>query len=67
MLRHFPEVNVAYVHRKRDYFIAAFTFLCVAICLVSDADASLEKQNALGVCGWVFLIGWLLGENREIR
>lgn len=67
MLRHFPEVNHVYAHRKRDYFIAAFTFLCVAICLISDADASMEKQNALGVCGWVFLIGWLLGENREIR
>ena len=67
MLRHFPQVNVAYAHRKRDYFIAAFTFICVAICLMSDANASLEKQNALGVCGWVFLIGWLLGENREIR
>ena len=67
MLRHFPQVNVAYAHRKRDYFIAAFTFVCVAICLISDANASLEKQNALGVCGWVFLIGWLLGENREIR
>jgi hypothetical protein len=67
VLRHFPHVNVAYAHRKRDYFIAVFTFLCVAICLISDADASLEKQNALGVCGWVFLLGWLLGENREIR
>ena len=67
MLRHFPPVNVAYAHRKRDYYIAAFTFFCVAVCLVRDAHASLEKQNALGVCAWVFLIGWLLGENREIR
>jgi hypothetical protein len=67
VLRHFPQVNIAYPHRKRDYFIAAFTFFCVAVCLISDADASLEKQNALGVCAWVFLIGWLLGENREIR
>jgi len=67
LLRHFPKVNVAYAHRKRDYFIAAFTFFCVAVCLVSDATASLEKQNALGVTGWVFLIGWLLGENREVR
>ena len=67
MLRHFPQVNVAYAHRKRDYFIAAFTFFCVAICLISDANASIEKQNALGVSGWVFLIGLLLGENREIR
>ncbi len=67
MLRHFPPVNVAYTHRKRDYYIAVFTFICVAICLLSDANASPEKQNALGVCGWVFLIGWLLGENKEIR
>ncbi len=67
MLRHFPPVNIAYAHRKRDYLIATFTFICVAICLISDAHASLEKQNALGVCGWVFLMGWLLGENREIR
>ena len=67
MLRHFPEDNVAYPHRKRDYFIATFTFFCVAVCLISDANASLEKQNALGVCAWVFLIGCLLGENREIR
>ncbi len=67
MLRHFPAVNVNYAHRKRDYFIAAFTFFCVAVCLTTDATASLEKQNALGVCGWVFLMGLLLGENREIR
>ena len=67
MLRHFPIKNVAYAHRKRDYFIAAFTFFCVAICLISDANASIEKQNALGVSGWVFLIGLLLGENREVR
>lgn len=67
MLRHFPKVNGAYAHRKRDYFIAAFTFFCVAVCLVCDASASLEKQNALGVCAWVFLTGLLLGENREIR
>ena len=67
MLRHFPSSNVAYDHRKRDYFIAAFTFLCVSVCLISDANASMEKQNALGVSGWVFLIGLLLGENREVR
>jgi hypothetical protein len=67
MLRHFPQLNVAYPHNKRDYFIAAFTFLCVAVCLTSDADAAIEKQNALGVCGWVFLIGLLLGESLEVR
>jgi hypothetical protein len=67
MLRHFPPVEGAYAHRKRDYFIAAFTFFCVAVCLMTDADATLEKQNALGVCGWVFLTGLLLGENKEVR
>jgi hypothetical protein len=67
LLSHFPIRDVAYAHRKRDYFIAAFTFFCVAICLISDANADIEKQNALGVSGWVFLIGLLLGENREVR
>ena len=67
VLSHFPAGHIAYPHKKRDYFIAIFTFFCVAICLISDADASIEKQNALGVSGWVFLIGLLLGENREIR
>jgi hypothetical protein len=67
MLRHFPPINGAYAHGKRDYFIAAFTFFCVAVCLVTDSNATLEKQNALGVCGWVFLTGLLLGENKEVR
>jgi hypothetical protein len=67
VLRHFPQINVPYSHQKRDYFIAAFTFFCVAICLLSDSDATIEKQNALGVCGWVFLLGLLLGESAEIR
>lgn len=67
MLRHFPELNVPVSHRKRDYFIAAFTFFCVAVCLLSDANAPMAKQNALGVCGWVFLIGLLLGECKYVR
>ena len=67
MLRHFPEIGVHYPHKKRDYVIAAFTFFCVAVCLVSDATADLDKQNALGVCGWVFLIGLLLGETSDVR
>lgn len=67
MLRHFPQQNRFYPHKKRDYFIAAFTFVCVAICLTTDAHAAIEKQNALGVCGWVFLIGLLLGETVETR
>lgn len=67
MLRHFPIQNRLYPHNKRDYFIAAFTFFCVAVCLLSDAHAPIEKQNALGVCGWVFLLGLLLGESTETR
>jgi len=67
MLRHFPQIDVVYPHKKRDYFIAAFTFFCVAVCLISDASANMEKQNALGVAGWVFLAGLLIGENKEVR
>lgn len=67
MLRHFPHVNTHYPHKKRDYFIAAFTFFCVAVCLVSDANASMEKQQALGVCAWIFLLCLLHGENKEVR
>jgi hypothetical protein len=67
VLRHFPRNNVVYSHRKRDYFIAALTFFCVAVCLLSDANGSIEKQNALGICAWLFLLGLLLGENKEIR
>lgn len=54
-------------HRVRDYFIAAFTFFCVGICLVADADAIIERQNALGVCAWVFLIGLIIGEDRSVK
>ena len=67
MLRHFPHVHTRYAHKKRDYFIAVFTFICVAICLISDADGSMEKQKALGVCAWIFLLCLLHGENREVR
>lgn len=67
MFRHFPALNEQATHNKRDYFIAGFTFFCVAVCLFSDANAPLAKQNALGVCGWVFLLGWLLGECKYVR
>lgn len=67
MLRHFPAIDIQVTHKKRDYFIALFTFFCVAVCLLTDADAPMAKQNALGVCGWVFLIGLLLGECRYVR
>jgi hypothetical protein len=67
MLRHFPAVNGEITHNKRDYFITVFTFFCVAICLIADADANIDKQNALGVAGWVFLLGLLLGECKFVR
>ncbi len=66
-LKYFPISGVAYPHRRHDYFIAIFCFFCVAVCLLVDADASLAKQSALGVCAWVFLIGLLLGETVEVR
>ena len=49
MFRYFPPQHNLHPHSKRDYWIAAFTFFCVAICLITDADATIEKQNALGV------------------
>jgi hypothetical protein len=67
VLRHFPDATHHYPHNKRDYIIALFTFCCVAICLITDATASIEKQQALGVCGWIFLACLLAGENREVR
>ena len=35
--------------------------------MITDATASIEKQQALGVCGWIFLVCLLAGENREVR
>jgi hypothetical protein len=67
MLRHFPQINVAHSHRKRDYVIAAFTFFCVAICMTFEVSGSVARQYALGVIALVSLIGFLLGENKEVR
>lgn len=67
MLSKFPALDVQPIHRNRDYYIALFTFVSVAICLTADADGSIEKQNALGVCAWVFLICTLLGEDRSVK
>lgn len=67
MLRYFPVPDAVCVHKKRDYFIAAFTFFCVAVSLVIDAHANLTIQNLLGIIAWIFLIGLLVGENKEIR
>jgi hypothetical protein len=67
LLRYFPDPNAPVEHKTRDYFIALFTFFCVAVCLVTDSNAELSKQNALGVVGWVFLTGLLLGECKYVR
>ena len=67
MLHYFPENNINYVHRNRDYVIAAFTFICVAISLNVDASGSMENQNFMGIIAWVFLIGLLIGENKDVR
>lgn len=67
MLRHFPKPDVVISHRKTDYFIAGFTFFCVAVCLFSDADGSIMQQKLLGFCGWIFLIGLLVGECKYVR
>jgi hypothetical protein len=67
MLRHFPQINAAHSHRKRDYVIAAFTFFCVAICMTFEVSGSVGRQYALGVIALVSLIGFLLGENKEVR
>jgi hypothetical protein len=67
MLRHFPQINAAYAHRKRDYVIAAFTFFCVAVCMIFEVSGSVGRQYALGAIALVCLIGFLLGENKEVR
>lgn len=51
----------------RDYFIAALTFLCVALSLNLDATGSLAQQNFMGLIAWTFLFGLLIGENKEVR
>ena len=59
MLHYFPENNINYAHKKRDYVIAAFTFICVAISLNVDASGSLENQNFMGVIDFLArAIGW---------
>ncbi len=67
MLQHLPQPGIAYSHRGRDYFIAGFTFFCVGVSLVIDGHASLGMQNLLGVIAWIFLLGLLVGERKEVR
>lgn len=66
LLRHFPHVEGAH-HRERDYWIAGFTFVCVAISALFEIRASVEMQLVLGGCAWLLLLGLLVGENRETQ
>lgn len=67
MLRHFPHVNAVSTHRRRDYFIAAFTFFSVAVSCLVEIDATVDRQRFLGGMAWLFLAWLLLGESMETR
>lgn len=66
-LPHFPPVDVAAPHHKRDYFIAAFTFVTTTICLTTDGFAPQFMQYVLAFFGWIFLIAFLRGECKYVR
>jgi hypothetical protein len=67
LLRHFPEIDAAYAHRKRDYIIAAVTFASVSICMAFEVSGSVWRQYALGLIALACLIGFLRGETRDVR
>ncbi len=67
MLRYFPKQGVAYAHHKKDYYIAAFTFTCTAICLTIDGFARQELQWFLAFFGYLFLAILLSGESLLTR
>src|SRR3954463_7096605 len=67
LLRHFPLLDAAYTHGKRDYIIAAVTFASVAICMAFEVSGSVWKQYALGGIAFACLMGFLRGETREVR
>lgn len=67
MIMYQSPVGQADRNDNRDYAIAAITFACVALCLFLDSNATPERQFELGICGWIFLIGLLLGETNLVR
>ncbi|MCK5869107.1 hypothetical protein BMR05_03190 [Methylococcaceae bacterium HT4] len=67
MLRNFPQAGVAYAHHKRDYTIAAFTFIVTGICLTVDGSGSREMQWALAFFGYLFLALLLSRESKLLR
>lgn len=66
-LPHFPAVDSEEEHRRRDYFIAAFTFVTVTICLTTDGFAPKYFQYILAAFGWLFLLAFLKGECKYVR
>lgn len=66
-LPHFPPVDTIAEHRRRDYFIAVFTFVATTICLTTDGFAPQFMQYVLACFGWLFLLGFLRGECKYVR
>lgn len=66
-LPHFPPANNNAEHRRRDYQIAAFTFVTTTICLTTDGFAPQFMQYVLAFFGWLFLFAWLRGECKYVR
>lgn len=66
-LPHFPSAQCFVEHKRRDYFIAAFTFVTTTICLTIDGFAPQFMQYLLAFFGWLFLIAFLRGECKYVR
>lgn len=66
-LPHFPPVGVEAEHNRRDYFIAAFTFVTTTICLTTDGFAPRFMQYVLAFFGWLFLLAFLKKECKFVR
>lgn len=66
-LPHFPPEGMAADHKRRDYFIACFTFVTTTICLTTDGFAPQFMQYLLAFFGWIFLIAFLRGECKYVR
>lgn len=66
-LPHFPPTDSNAEHRRRDYLIAAFTFVTTTICLTTDGFAPQFMQYVLAFFGWLFLFAWLRGECKYVR
>ena len=66
-LPHFPPTCCEAEHSRRDYHIAAFTFVTTTICLTTDGFAPQFMQYVLAFFGWLFLLAWLRGECKYVR